>query len=166
MSIDKNTAIKQLGNNSSTSNQQSLVKKLAGPKVNKQLVHVIPGGANLTELVSKEHLPQAIFTWLRRCRHFKDVMVTFADNINNLKTSSSLVVDFNTNTKLPEWEIQGKKWLSERIAEVLSMEHVVAVKVSREGIHVHLDEDQSFSSDSSDWMPKIIFTPNKIGEYR
>jgi flagellar motor protein MotB len=166
MSIDRNTAIQQLGNNSSTSNQQSLVKKLAGPKVNKQLVHVIPGGANLTELVSKENLPQAIFTWLRRCRHFKDVMITFADNLNDLKTTSSLVVDFNTNTRLPEWEVQGKKWLSDRISEVLSMQHVVAVKVVREGIQVFLDEDQSFSSESSNWMPKIIFTPNKIGEYK
>lgn len=166
MSIDKNSAIKQLGNNSNTSNQQSLVKKLAGPKINKQLTHVIPGGANLTELVSREHLPEAIFTWLRRCRHFKDVAIVFCEDLTSMNYSESMVVDFDTNTRLPEWEIQGKKWLAERISEVLSMDHVIGVKVVKEGIKVILDTTQSFSSKSDNWLPQIIFTPNKIGEYR
>ena len=165
MSIDKNTAIKQLGTNSNVANQESLVKKLTGPKINKQLTHIIPGGNNLTELVSRENLPQAIFTWLRRCRHFKDVIITFSSDLSKRNCQVSQVVDFNTNSRLPEWEVQGKKWLSERVSEVLAMDHVVAVKVKKEGIDVYLDQDQDFSSTSNDWMPQIIFTPNKPGDY-
>lgn len=161
MSIDKNTAIKQLGNNSNIANQESLVKKLAGPKINKTITHVIPGGNNLTELVSREHLPDAIFTWLRRCRHFKDVVISFSSDYPRKNAHSSLVVDFDVNTKLPQWEIQGKRWLAERISEVLVMDHIVAVKVTKEGIAAILDSDQSFDSKSSDWQPQIIFTPNK-----
>ena len=161
MSLDKVTAIKQLGNNSNIANQQSLVKKLSGPQIKKQLVHIIPGGANLTELVSKETLPDAIFTWLRRCRHFKDVVITFAESYSEKNCHSSVVVDFNTSTKLPEWEIQGKKWLAERLTEVLAMEHIVAAKVTKEGIHAYIAKDQTFTSESDDWMPQIIFTPHK-----
>ena len=124
MSLDKNTAIKQLGTNSNVANQESLVKKLSGPRINKAIKHTIPGGSNLTELVSKETLP-------------------------------------DTNTKLPQWEIQGKRWLADRISEVLAMDHVVAVKVTKEGITAMLDSEQSFSSESEDWLPQIIFTPNK-----
>jgi hypothetical protein len=161
MSIDKNTAIKQLGNNSNIANQESLVKKLAGPRINRTITHIIPGGSNLTELVSREHLPDAIFTWLRRCRHFKDVVISFSSNYPRENAHSNLVIDFDTNTKLPQWEIQGKRWLAERISEVLAMDHIVAVKVTREGIAALLDSNQTFDSDSNDWQPQIIFTPNK-----
>jgi hypothetical protein len=161
MSTDKNTAIKQLGNNSTVAHQQSLVQKLAGPKINKSIKHIIPGGASLTDLVSRENLPEAIFTWLRRCRHFKDVVISFADNYSTKTLHKSHVVDFDTNTKLPQWEIQGKKWLAERISEVLAMDHIVAVKITKQGIEAMIDPDQTFSSESEDWLPQIIFTPNK-----
>ena len=55
MSIDKRSAIQQLGNNSNLSNQYSLVKKLSGPKINKTVKMVIPAGKNLTELISREN---------------------------------------------------------------------------------------------------------------
>jgi hypothetical protein len=161
MSIDKNTAIKQLGNNSSVAHQQSLVQKLAGPKINKTIKHVIPGGATLTQLVSREKLPEAIFTWLRRCRHFKDVLISFSEDYTKNNIHVSQVVDFDTNTKLPQWEIQGKKWLADRISEVLAMDHVIAVKITKQGIEAIIDQDQTFSSDSEDWLPQIIFTPHK-----
>lgn len=161
MSIDKNTAIKQLGTNSNVANQESLVKKLAGPKINRSIKHVIPGGSNLTQLVSREHLPEAVFTWLRRCRHFKDVVVSFSSDFSKRNLHSTQVVDFDTNTKSPQWEIQGKRWLADRVSEVLAMDHIVAVKVTKEGITAMIDSEQTFNSDSQDWLPQIIFTPNK-----
>ena len=161
MPINKNAAIQQLGNNSSVSNQQSLVKKLQGPKINKKVIMVIPGGKNLTDYISRENLPNAVFTWLRRCRHFKDVEISFINDYSNKQYEATLVVDFNTNTKLPQWEIEGKKWLADRISEVLLMKNVMSVKVLKEGITVILDKTESFNSESSDWEPKLIFTPNK-----
>jgi hypothetical protein len=161
MPIDKNTAIQQLGNNSSISNQQSLVKKLQGPQINKKITMVIPGGNNLTEYISRENLPSAIFTWLRRCRHFKDVEISFINDYSKKEYETTMVVDFNTNTKLPQWEIEGKKWLADQVSEVLLMKNVMSVKVTKEGINVILDKEQSFDSESSDWEPKLIFTPHR-----
>ena len=161
MSIDKKTAIQQLGTNSNVSNQYSLVKKLSGPKINKTVKMVIPAGKNLTELISREKLPQAIFTWLRRVRHFKDVTISFIDDISNRDYHQTTVVDFNTNNKLPEWEVQGKRWLSERVSEVLAMDNIVGVKVDKVGIHAILDSEQSFNSESDNWLPHLLFTPNK-----
>ena len=160
MPITKSEAIKQV-NNTSVSNQYSLVKKLAGPQINKQLRHVIPGGQSLTELVSKETLPTAIFTWLRRCRHFKDVSISMCKDYSAREHRTSLVVDFNTANRLPEWEINGKKWLAERISEVLFMQNVLAVKVEKQGISVILDSTESFSTQSEDWEPNVTFTPYK-----
>ena len=161
MSLNKTDAIKQLGTNSSVANQESLVKKLQGPKINKQLKMVIPGGKNLTELVSAEQLPTAIFTWLRRCRHFKDVEISLISSYSKMDTQLATVVDFNSTTKLPQWEVQGKKWLAEQIANVISMDNVLSVKVDKVGIHVILDKEQSFNSDSESWEPHLIFTPHK-----
>jgi hypothetical protein len=159
--MDKQNAIKQLGNNPSVAHQQALVQKLTGSKITKQLKMIIPGGANLTEDISKDQLSSAVFTWLRRCRHFKDVTISFPSDLNELSTEVAVVVDFNQNSKLPEWEVQGKKWLSERISDVLAMDNVVGVKVDKAGVHAILDADQSFSASSSNWEPHLIFTPNK-----
>lgn len=161
MAITKHEAIKQLGNNSQVSNQTSLVKKLAGPQINKSLKMMVPGGANLTELVSRENLPEAVFTWLRRCRHFKDVLISFADDPYALDHTTSLVVDFETRGTQPQWEVEGKKWLADRVAEVLNMEHVIGVKVEKQGISVILDKNQSFGPSSQAWNPNLVFTPHK-----
>lgn len=161
MSINKTDAIKQLGTNSSVAHQESLVKKLQGPKINKQLKMVIPGGKNLTDMVSAEQLPSAIFTWLRRCRHFKDVEISLISSYADKQVQLATVVDFNSTTKLPQWEVQGKKWLSEQVANVISMDNVLSVKVDKVGIHVVLDKEQAFSNESPDWEPHLIFTPHK-----
>jgi hypothetical protein len=161
MPINKNVAIQQLGNNSSVSNQESLVKKLQGPAFNKKIVMIIPGGKNLTEYVSKENLPTAVFTWLRRCRHFKDVEISLINDYSGKEYETSLVVDFNQNLKLPQWEIEGKKWLADRISEILLMDNIFSVKVAKAGITAILDKTQAFDSSSSDWEPKLIFTPHK-----
>jgi hypothetical protein len=159
--MDKQSAINQLGNNPSVAHQQALVQKLSGPKINKSIKMIIPGGANLTDSISKDQLSQAVFTWLRRCRHFKDVLISFAENIQDIKTETTIVIDFNQNSSLPEWEVQGKKWLAERITDILVMDNIVGVKIDKLGIYAILDSAQSFNSTSENWMPHLVFTPNK-----
>jgi hypothetical protein len=161
MSINKNAAIQQLGNNSSVSNQESLVKKLQGASFNKKITMLVPGGKNLTDYVSKENLPAAIFTWLRRCRHFKDVEISLIDDYSSKEYEATIVVDFNQNSKLPQWEVEGKKWLADRIADILLMENILAVKVDKIGITAILDKSQTFNSSSPNWEPRLIFTPHK-----
>ena len=162
MAITKKNALKQLNNmGSNVSNQQSLVKKLAGPQIQKPIRHVIPGGKHLTESVSQDQLPNTVWTWLRRVRHFKDVHVMLSSDYEKRNNRISTVVDFDSNARLPEWETQGKKWLAERITEVLVMDNILGVKVDKKGVHAIQDLDDSFNQDSDDWEPNLVFTPHK-----
>ncbi len=54
-----------------------------------------------------------------------------------------------------------KKWLAERISEILSMDNILAVKVEKQGISAILDKDNSFSDKSDSWNPHLVFTPHK-----
>ena len=126
MAITKKNALKQLNNmGSNVSNQQSLVKKLAGPQIQKPIRHVIPGGKHLTDSISQDQLPGTVWTWLRRVRHFKDAYVMLCSDYEKRNHRISTVVDFDANARLPEWETQGKKWLAERITEVLVMDNIL-----------------------------------------
>lgn len=162
MAITKKNALKQLNNmGSNVSNQQSLVKKLAGPQIQKPIRHVIPGGKHLTESISQDQLPNTVWTWLRRVRHFKDVHVMLCNDYEKRNNRVSTVVDFDSNARLPEWETQGKKWLAERITEVLVMDNILGVKVDKKGVHAIQDLDGSFDQESEDWQPNLVFTPHK-----
>ena len=162
MAITKKNALKQLNNmGSSVSNQQSLVKKLAGPQIQKPIRHVIPGGKHLTDSISQDQLPNTVWTWLRRVRHFKDVYVMLCSDHEKRDSRVSTVVDFDSNARLPEWETQGKKWLAERITEVLVMDNILGVKVDKKGVHAIQDISESFNQDSDDWEPNLVFTPHK-----
>jgi hypothetical protein len=81
--------------------------------------------------------------------------------LKELTTETTTAIDFNQNNKLPEWEVQGKKWLAERASEVLAMDNIVGVRIDKIGIHAILDSDQKFNSKSPHWMPHLVFTPNK-----
>ena len=41
------------------------------------------------------------------------------------------------------------------------MDHIIAVKITKQGIEAIIDQDQTFSDSSEDWLPQIIFTPHK-----
>jgi hypothetical protein len=164
MGLTKTDAIKQLEiAGSNVANQQALVKKLSGTQLQKQIKHVIPGGKSLTENVAKEDLATTIFTWLRRVRHFKDVVLSMASDLSKLETKQYHAVDFDTKQKQPEWEIHGKRWLAERMADVLKEDSIVAIKVDKNGIIAYQDSNANFSPDHENWEPNLIFTPHKPG---
>jgi hypothetical protein len=164
MAISKTEAIRQLeGSGSNVANQQALVKKLSGTQLQKQIRHTIPGGAHLTEYVAKDELATAIFTWLRRVNHFKDVTLSMCSDYTKLNTRQAQIVDFDTKQKQPEWEIQGKRWLSERMADVLKEQSIVALIVNKNGITAVQDVDNTFNPQHELWEPNLLFTPFKPG---
>jgi hypothetical protein len=166
MGLTKEEAIRQLegsGGVSRTSNQQALVQKLSGTAIQKQIKHVIPGGTYISENIGKDELPSVIFTWLRRVRHFKDVTLSFASELKSLQVNEVQVVDFDQKNKMPEWEFQGKKWLAERIADVLKQRNIIAVKVDKQGIKACYDVSESFGPQNENWEPHLLFTPFKPG---
>lgn len=158
MALDKQTAIEQLSGPNSVSNQEALVKKIQGPKLIKPIRRIIPGGKNLTEL-SESQLPTACFNWLRHCRHFTEGVISLCSDYSQRKTKQTKVVDFDTKTKNFEWEIRGKRWLAERLAEILTQDNILAVKIERSGVYSIIDTEGSFGPNSEDWEPYVELTP-------
>lgn len=168
MATTKAEAIRQLDSaGPNVANQQALVKKLSGTSLQKQIRHVIPGGTFLAEQVSKEDLPTAIFTWLRRVAFFKDVTLSMCSDLTKVQTRQAQVVDFDTKQKQPEWEIQGKRWLAERMADVLKEESIVALSVTKQGITayqlINNEATSNFGPNHELWEPHLMFTPFKPG---
>ena len=55
----------------SVSNQQALVKRIQGNNMPKPTRTTIPGGKFLLDVVDQNKLESAVYTWLRRHRHFE-----------------------------------------------------------------------------------------------
>ena len=159
MALNKTDAIEQLSGPNSISNQQALVKKIQGTKLAAPVKRFIPGGKNLTSELSEGNLPTAVFNWLRHCRHWTTCTISLCEDPSKRKTKTTRVVDFDLRTKNAEWEIRGKRWLAERIADVLMTDHLVAVTVDKEGISTVIDTEKTFTPESEDWTPYVELVP-------
>jgi hypothetical protein len=164
-----------IAKDSGIQHQQALVKKtLPSPKRRQKFL--IPGGRDMMKkdtgsIQTKEHLVEAVYTWLRHTRFFNEVRVGFANPAHKMKTRTSKVVDFDaTPDGSPIWQIHParKYFLAEKIADIIfDHNNVVAVDVTKTGISVTTDESNSFGIESADWEPYVEFLPNyrAKGEY-
>lgn len=160
MGLSKAEAIRQLESRGSVSNQQALVKKIEGVSTTTPIKRIIPGGKQLSSLKSQD-LIVAVYTWLRGCNVFTEAVLSLSSDVGNHKTSTNKVIDFDTNTRNTEWEIRGKRWLAERIVDVLRIKNIVSVQVKKDGIYSTVKTDGSFGPTSEDWEPFIQLTPFK-----
>jgi len=161
MGTSKATAIEQLQGPNSVSHQQALVKKIQGTKMAKPVKRFIPGGKNLTKELNEKNLPTAVFNWLRHTRHFVEGTISLCADPTGRKNKTSIVMEFDTNTRNAEWEIRGKRWLAERIADILMTDNLLAITIARDGLRTIVDTEGTFSPESEDWMPYVEFTPFK-----
>ena len=159
MGLSKAEAIRQLGGN--VSNQEALVKKIKGTQAIEPVRRVIPAGKTMHQTLDKSKLPNAVFTWLRHCRHFTEATISLSRDYTTHSHSMKRVVDFDTNTKNVEWEVRGKRWLAERVADVIWMDDILAVEITKEGIYGIFDKKKAFNPQSEDWEPYIELTPFK-----
>lgn len=159
MAINKTDAIEQLKGPNSISHQQALVKKIQGTQTIRPVRYDIPGGKTMTQDIPESQLSTAVYNWLRHCRHFMEAKISLIGDINEISSTRRKLVDFDTKTKNSEWEVRGKKWLAERISDVLKDDHIVAVEVNREGIYASYDNDKTFSPESENWQPYVEMLP-------
>lgn len=159
MAINKADAIEQLKGPNSISNQQALVKKIQGTQKIVPVRYPIPGGKTMTQDIPESQLSSAVYNWLRHCRHFMEAKISLINDLNNANTTRTKVIEFNSTTKNAEWEVRGKKWLAERVSDVLKDDHIVAVEITKEGIFAFHDNDKTFSPDSEDWEPYVEMLP-------
>ena len=158
MGISKADAIDQLKGPISISNQEALVKKIQGTKIKPPVKYIVPGGKHLTDF-DQQQLSVAVFNWLRHSRHFTEGVISLCSNYENRATSTKKVVDFDPKTRNAEWEVRGKRWLAERIAEVLTEDSILAVSIKREGLYAIYDSEENFTSSSEDWEPYVELVP-------
>lgn len=160
MGLNKAEAIRQLGSRGSVSNQQALVKKIEGVQPVTPIKRVIPGGSTLHELPI-DTLPSAVYTWLRACTHFTEGTLSLASCPEELKTKTRRIIDFDTKTRNAEWEVRGKRWLAERIVELLKIKNIVAIEIKRDGLYSVVMASGSFGPKSKAWEPYIELVPFK-----
>jgi hypothetical protein len=160
MGLSKTEAIRQLESRGSVSNQQALVKKIEGVKAVNPIKRIIPGGKELSSL-KPDDLTVAVYTWLRGCNIFTEALLSLCSDSNSHKSATNKVIDFDTNTKNTEWEIRGKRWLAERVVDVLRTKNILSVRIKKEGIYSIFKPDGAFGPSSNDWEPYIQLTPFK-----
>lgn len=157
MAMSKTEAMKELENNK-LSNQQTLVNKITGTAQTKRLKRVIPGGKTLLTDLNRENLPKAVYIWLRHCAYFTEFTVSFAKDLEEITAKENKVLEFNSRSQNIEWDVRGKRWLAEKIAENLLKENVVGVRGTKEGLFV-LTTKTSISQEDENWQPYVEFLP-------
>lgn len=157
MAMSKTEAIKELENNK-LSNQQALVTKISGSSETKRLKRVIPAGKNLLESINRETLPKAVYIWLRHCAYFTEFTISFVRDLEETTSKTNKVLEFNTRSSNIEWDVRGKRWLAEKIAENLLKENVIAVQGDREGLYVTTSKTE-VSQEDENWEPYVEFLP-------
>jgi len=157
MGMSKTEAMKEL-ERSTISHQQALVNKIEGTSNSEVLKRTIPGGKTLLDTITRESLPKAVYTWLRHCAYFTTFTVSFAKDTESEGISTKKILEFNSRSSDIEWDIRGKRWLAEKVAENLLKENVIAVSGKRDGLYIHITKAE-INQDSDNWEPYVEFTP-------
>ena len=122
-------------------------------------------------ITREEDLIDAVYTWLRHVRFFKEVKISFVKQDVEIDTNNKTILDFDQTTNgRPGWEVQSgrKRQLAELIAtQMWRMQNVAYVTISPESVVVSVATDKSFGPTSESWGPHLDFLPNykAKGEY-
>lgn len=155
--------------NGGASNQQALVKRL-NPSSFKNKRVTIPGGQNMMEEIDKDSLERAIYNWLRHCRFFDSVEISFCSDYGARRTQTSKIADFPADPNgHGVWAThpERKRYLAGRLADAILRGPLVAIRADLQGMWLIRDENDDFSPESEDWEPYIEFVPKRSakGEY-
>jgi hypothetical protein len=127
-------------------NQEALVKRLQEktkiPPVRRQ----IPGGKKLLEQVDQAVMEKAVYNWLRGCRAFSEVTLSFAKEPEKFQCKVRKMRDFNADGPREEWESnpEGRKVLARYMAEILNSHQMVKLVAKKDGIWLYQDAEGKF----------------------
>jgi hypothetical protein len=162
MGLTKAEAIEELDSSPSLSNQTALVKKILGPSTIKPTRHIIPGGATMHTSLDAAQLQGAVSTWLRHVRHFTRVTVGLCNDPEVVAAGQrQRVRQLDSDSRVPEWDRQGKSWLGMQIAAYVTEKGVLAVEVEKDGIYTITDKAETFEPGCDTWEPFIEFIPDR-----
>lgn len=138
---------KDIFNDSSLSNQTAILTLLTAPKQSMEK-HVIPGGKELTSIMSsKEMLTNAIYTWLRSKAEFTEFYFSFAKEPEKYIGAEVKEEFFNKTDGKPTWHIgqTARRELAEKIANIMSKKMFVSLRVKPDGIYLATDKTNTFA---------------------
>ena len=154
---------KDLSNDPNITHQQALVEALLKkPRETKRIV--IPGGANMHQWIDKDNLATTLWTWLRGCRYYDRVELSFAADPTVYSTRVEKKFDFDGNSPHPAWLMQneGKLALARQFATIIEdTKNLVSIYAEKDGIYARVDEDAKFGPKNDDFQPVIEFVPYK-----
>lgn len=130
------------------SNQESLVKRLQEQHTAPPRKRLIPGGKRLLETLDQEGLEKAIYNWLRGCRAFSEVTISFAKEPDSYQCKTEKVRTFDSRPGDREiWEThpEGKLHLARQLADILNTHQAVKVTARKDGIWLYTDTNEQFS---------------------
>lgn len=153
-------------------NQQALVEALT-PQTVRTKKWTIPAGKTMLDQLDKESLGRAVNNWLKGCREFQEVTISFAKDPSKWNTKPKKVVDFDHKGKYEIWATHrdGKAFLAKHLTEALLEHKPVFVKATKDGVWVYEDSTGTFSpynengEPSDDWEPYIEFLPKRTSRY-
>lgn len=164
----RDTAARELGvHNGEASTQQGLVKRLSRKTISASR-YTIPGGKYLAESVDSKHLLENVYTWLRITRDYVQVTISFAKDLDTIKTRQIRVLDFNNSSGTAPWLVQarGVYLLAEQITDLLkSSNNTAAIIAKADGVYILQDTEKALKPGGDNWEPYVEFVPRKKGDY-
>jgi hypothetical protein len=127
--------------------QTSLVSRLAEQAVIKPIKHTIPGGKSILQQVDHKTMPKAIYNWLRLCKAFTEVTISFAKDPDIFPLKKEKVRDLvkGKANQMP-WEShpEGREYLARILADVVNTTRLVKVVADSEGVWAYKDPSNAF----------------------
>jgi hypothetical protein len=129
------------------SDQQALVKKLQEQTPTQPRKRKIPGGGSILETIDQKDMEGAVYNWLRGCRAFSQVTISFAKEPSKFRCKVQKIKEFDANAPREIWEMhpEGKQHLAQQIADVLNNHQAVMVVAKKDGIWLHTDATNTFT---------------------
>jgi hypothetical protein len=134
-------------NDPSLSDQGAIVGLLTKRKTEMEK-HVIPGGKELISVISsKETLRNAIYTWLRAKAEFSEFILSFAKDPDRFAGPEIRKEIFQKTEPKPIWHStpNGRFTLADQLANIISTEKLVSIRVKPDGIYITNDKTKKFS---------------------
>lgn len=132
---------------SGVSNQQALVKRLQEQTPIRPRKRKIPGGGQILETIDQADMEAAVYNWLRGCRAFSQVTISFAKDPDKFRCKTVRVKEFDEAAPREIWEMhpEGKQHLARQLADVLNNHQAVKVVAKKDGIWLHTDVTEEFA---------------------
>jgi len=136
------------------------------PSTLKKKKIIIPGGKDMLEGLQYPEMEKMFWNMLKFCFLFDDVRFSFSSDPDKRTLVTTKAAEFQKDPSGREvwvYHEKGKRYIAQKMAEIVSRQALVAMDIKPDGIYVHTDKKDGFTPRSKDWGPYIEFSPKRVG---